>query len=52
MWAIGAAVHNFEDRKQTWLVFALIAVGAALPRRQPSPPTVELVGAQSSVRPS
>lgn len=52
MWAIGAAVHNFEDRKQTWLVFALVAVGAGLPRRQPSRPTVELVGAQSLVRPS
>ena len=30
MWAMGAAVHNFEDRKQTWLVFGLAAVGAGL----------------------
>jgi O-antigen ligase len=28
MWGIGAAVHNFEDRKQTWLVFSLATVGA------------------------
>lgn len=31
MWGIGAAVHNFEDRKQTWLMFGLVAVGAGLP---------------------
>lgn len=30
MWGIGAAVHNFEDRKQTWLVFSLVTVGAGL----------------------
>lgn len=30
MWAMGAVVHNFEDRKQTWLVFGLVAVGAGL----------------------
>lgn len=41
MWAMGAAVHNFEDRKQTWLVFGLAAVGAGLSsdviRGQPTP---------------
>lgn len=50
MWAIGASVHNFEDRKQTWLIFALVVVGAALPRQQ-ARPTVELVEARTSTRP-
>jgi O-antigen ligase len=35
MWAMGAAVHNFEDRKQTWLIVGLVAVGAGLSSEVP-----------------
>ena len=48
MWAIGASVHNFEDRKQTWFVFALIAVGAGLRRREEPRVTMELVHSDRS----
>jgi O-antigen ligase len=34
VWLIGASVHNFESRKQTWLVFGLVAASAALPARR------------------
>ena len=50
MWGIGAAVHNFEDRKQTWLIFGMIAVGAGLPsegaRRRALTNPVDVVSAQ------
>lgn len=37
VWGVGAAVHNFEDRKQTWLIFGLAAVSAALPVARTAP---------------
>jgi O-antigen ligase len=30
VWLLNALTHNFEDRKVTWLLFGLIAVGARL----------------------
>jgi O-antigen ligase len=48
MWAIGASVHNFEDRKQTWFVFAMIAVGAGLQRRDRPRASMELVRSDGS----
>ena len=30
VWVLNALTHNFEDRKITWLLFGLIAVGARL----------------------
>ena len=37
-WSIGATFYNAEDRKQTWLVFSLVMLLAAVARRQPLEP--------------
>ncbi|MEN8184965.1 MAG: O-antigen ligase family protein [Myxococcota bacterium] len=41
MWVLNAAVHNYEDKKHTWVLFSLVAVGAGLVQREP-----EAVGAE------
>jgi O-antigen ligase len=33
MWALNAAVHNYEDKKHTWVFFSFVAIGAGLPQR-------------------
>jgi O-antigen ligase len=33
MWALNAAVHNYEDKKHTWVLFSFVAIGAGLPQR-------------------
>lgn len=48
MWALGAAVHNFEDRKQTWLIVGLVAVGAGLSSPAPRDRYVREVGVARS----
>ena len=47
VWVLNALTHNFEDRKITWLLFGLIAVGARL---LTSPARERRVAAPSLVR--
>jgi O-antigen ligase len=41
VWFLNAITHNYEDKKVTWMLFMLIAIGAALRQpqglRQPAP---------------
>ena len=41
VWFLNAITHNYEDKKVTWMLFMLIAIGAGLQqvhgRRQPAP---------------
>ncbi|MFI4947048.1 MAG: O-antigen ligase family protein, partial [Burkholderiales bacterium] len=41
VWFLNAITHNYEDKKVTWMLFMLIAIGAALrqtqSQRQPAP---------------
>ena len=32
MWALNAALHNYEDKKHTWVLFSFVAIGAGLPQ--------------------
>lgn len=34
IWMMNAAVHNYEDKKHTWIYFSFVAVGAGLSRRE------------------
>jgi O-antigen ligase len=34
IWVLNAAVHNYEDKKHTWVFFSFVAVGAGLADRQ------------------
>jgi O-antigen ligase len=45
-WLLNAITHNFEDRKVTWLLFGLIAVGARL---WPSPAVARHGAAEARV---
>ena len=36
IWALNAAVHNYEDKKHTWVFFSFVAIGAGLPQRDGS----------------
>jgi O-antigen ligase len=38
MWLMGASSHNWELRKQTWLLFGFMVIGAHLPSLELSPP--------------
>jgi O-antigen ligase len=33
MWVLNAAVHNYEDKKHTWVLFSFVAIGAGLTQR-------------------
>jgi hypothetical protein len=41
VWFLNAITHNYEDKKVTWMLFMLIAIGAGLQqvhsRRRPAP---------------
>jgi O-antigen ligase len=34
IWVLNAAVHNYEDKKHTWVYFSFVAVGAGLVERK------------------
>ena len=35
IWVLNAAVHNYEDKKHTWVYFSFVAIGAGLVERKP-----------------
>jgi O-antigen ligase len=35
IWVLNAAVHNYEDKKHTWVYFSFVAIGAGLAERKP-----------------
>ena len=39
MWVMNAAVHNYEDKKNTWVFFSFVAIGAGLSPRDESSAT-------------
>lgn len=34
IWILNAAVHNFEDKKHTWVLFSFVSIGAGLAARE------------------